>query len=345
MRLIHRPEDPLDEFLGKVRNELHTRIDAGGRARDFADMMARAHRLDPEVTPAAAAQEAARYAPVVALPRRAPRRPAARSPWPRLGSLLGLAAALALGVGIGTAVRQAHREAAPASGHAAQLAPEAAASGQAVPGARASETPRERATVPATRVDRATDRAIPERMDPAITEDSSDPATADISSEPAIRGYPAGPARTDETANHGIGAPADREYLRIDRAADAAWRRGDRRRARALLDDLTRSPAPLRLVEAAFGDLGLLLRQDGDDAALERLWRRYLAKFPRGSFADDARAELCRRAGAPTECWRRYLRTLPRGAHAGEARGVLAERGSIADSVRFESSQVTHSQE
>ncbi|MCA9634570.1 MAG: hypothetical protein KC420_00860 [Myxococcales bacterium] len=51
------------------------------------------------------------------------------------------------------------------------------------------------------------------------------------------------------------------------------------------------------------------------------VWEEYLRRFPRGRYADDARAGLCRRAddADASECWRRYLEAFPRGTHRAEA--------------------------
>ncbi|MBL9101127.1 MAG: hypothetical protein JNL82_09225 [Myxococcales bacterium] len=277
MRLVRGPEDPLERFLAEVDRELAAPQQRGGRVRDFGEMMARAHRLDPAVTPASAAREAAGYAPVVALAGARPADPGPRVR-PRLGLVLGLAAALLVGVAIGTAVRQARRDAAPGPGDAVQF----------VAGAPASAETRESAPVV---------EAAPRRPrgspGPAADEPSADEAGVDLVCTPED----AAPVVEAQVAAIVEAAPVEPEYHRLDRAADAAWRRGDINYARELLTRLTRSEAPRRVIEAAYGDLGVLIRQAGDDVALAELWRRYLKRFPRGVFAEDARADLCRLTG------------------------------------------------
>ena len=345
MKLVPTPEDPFDAFLDDVREGIVARAARGSSARSFADVMARAHRLDPAITPEASVREAARYAPVVMLERVARRRrepslheatrdeanrdmatnhatdrdrPANANMMPatsataipshasrrgasfwlvgligRVG-LVGLAAALLLGIGIGGAVREAIRASAPLSGHALRLAEEGGGTGvaRAVPGDGAPTAPRGRSG------------AVEDVEVPAAPAMACIPAPVAASSEPgepAVQVATGGASGAASTARDGGTADdpgPEPEYLRLDRKAEAAWRRGDRRQARVLLDALTRSSAPRKLVEAAYGDLSLLARQDDDRGELERLWRRYLARFPRGVFADDARADLCGSAQA-----------------------------------------------
>lgn len=326
MRLVPTPEDPFDTFLDDVREGIGARAARGGSARNFADVMARAHRLDPAITPEAAVREAARYAPVVMLERVArrrrepslheatrddatmatmatshatdsatanttpstsattvPSRASRRGANVGLVGLVGLAAALLLGIGIGIggAVREASRASAPLSGHALRLAEEGGGTGvaRAVPGDGAPTAPHGRSG----RVEDA--EVLPPPAAPAMACIAAPAAASSAPGEPAVQAASEAASAADK--------PSEPEYLRLDRRAEAAWRRGDRKQARVLLDALTRSSAPRKLVEAAYGDLSLLARQDGDRGELERLWRRYLARFPRGVFADDARSDLC----------------------------------------------------
>lgn len=308
MKIVPSPDDPLEQFLADACEDLEARVGRAGRVRDFHDVMLRAHRLDPAITPIAAVRDAARYAQVIAMPRVATARRTAptREPALRRVAWLGLAAAVLIGLGLGAALeaRQARREAT----DTVQLFVD----GRAEPG-QTSEA--EHRAPPPPRV-----RPI---AAPIVEAPPTPTAPAPIDPEPPA------PAAAQEA-----------EYLEMDRAADAAWRRGDLPRARALFTALTRSAAAPRVVEAAYGDLAVLLRQDGAHTALERLWRRYLVRFPRGRFAADARAELCRGADDPPACWTRYLHSFPAGAHADEARARIASD----DPVMPSSSQGTHIQ-
>jgi len=106
----------------------------------------------------------------------------------------------------------------------------------------------------------------------------------------------------------------------------AAWRMGDRRGAEAKFLQVTAAGDRSALAELAWGDLFALARQLGDDARLHERWRAYVVKFPRGRYADDARAGLCRDADDGTTCWAKYLRDLPNGSYRTEARGAV-EKG------------------
>lgn len=119
----------------------------------------------------------------------------------------------------------------------------------------------------------------------------------------------------------------DERLATLDAAAQAAWRKGDKRGAvrkfQAIVDIGGRRPA----VELAFGELFSLNRQLGESPT--KLWRAYLTRFPRGRYAEDAKAGLCRRASglAGERCWSQYAEAFPGGAHLEEAtKAFQAER-------------------
>lgn len=88
---------------------------------------------------------------------------------------------------------------------------------------------------------------------------------------------------------------------------------------------LAKRAGSARLGDLAYGDLFTLARQTRSPRKEVELWREYLGHFPRGRFADDARAVLCRRAGAEAQarCWQRYLDDMPKGAHRTQAQRVI----------------------
>lgn len=120
--------------------------------------------------------------------------------------------------------------------------------------------------------------------------------------------------------------PVDPDRLRtLSDEARRLWRAGDRNGAEAKFLEVTRAGGRTPLAELAWGDLFALARQMGDDGRLAKRWRGYVAKFPRGRYADDARAGLCRSSKTPGACWAAYLRDFPQGSYRAEAR--LADPG------------------
>ncbi|MBZ5708522.1 hypothetical protein [Nannocystis pusilla] len=419
-------EDPLDGFLGDAREAVRAEADRGGRRRDFAAMIARAHAIDSQGVSREAVAEAARFAPVVALPRPrlapAPAReedssPAPTAPRRRLGWLMAAAAGLLLAGAFAGAATQARRDGA-ATANAAPLVapqPDRPSTTATPPGAGAHrhvsrnvflktgdetsppeyedgdasedmflKTEDERTAPPARGERGHASEDMPVRTcdeDPAphpAAEHSHDSQnmpvrTCDQRSAPlaaddhvhASKGMPSETghgsasrrdgARGEATPERQVAAdradepprrrgvssrrraeqpPAEAAtdeaaWVALDRAAREAWRRGDTEEARALLSALVRTDAAASTVELAYGDLFVLTRKAGDQQALARLWQRYLARFPRGLYAEDARVGLCRRATGveASACWDLYLGTWPEGAHADEARAARGGEG------------------
>lgn len=116
--------------------------------------------------------------------------------------------------------------------------------------------------------------------------------------------------------------PTKAERLaKLDAQAQAQLAAGDTAAAARTLESLVRKGGRSTLVQLAYGDLFTLAYRRGDRPAQAKLWRRYLDTFPRGRFADDARAGLCRHANASRRggCWERYLADFPAGAYHREA--------------------------
>lgn len=104
--------------------------------------------------------------------------------------------------------------------------------------------------------------------------------------------------------------------------ARALWRAGDLAGAEVKFLEVTASGGRKALAELAWGDLFALANQHRDTARLAKRWRAYLGKFPRGRYADDARAGLCRASASPGTCWPTYLRDFPRGSYRAEAEAL-----------------------
>jgi hypothetical protein len=100
--------------------------------------------------------------------------------------------------------------------------------------------------------------------------------------------------------------------------AHRLWRAGDRAGAEAKFERIVKLGGRSSAAELAYGDLFALARQLHDAGKQRARWRAYVKRFPKGRFADDARAGLCR-AGGDASCWRDYLRDFPRGSYRSEA--------------------------
>lgn len=115
-------------------------------------------------------------------------------------------------------------------------------------------------------------------------------------------------------------ASVDEKIAALDAAAQADWRQGDRRSAAKKFQRIVSIGGRRPAVELAYGELFALNRQLGDSPI--KLWKAYLKRFPRGRYAEDAQAGLCRRSSAASSarCWDEYAERFPRGAHLEEAR-------------------------
>lgn len=170
------------------------------------------------------------------------------------------------------------------------------------------------------------------------------PAAAEMDLGPppapgAVPGLESGPA--PELSGQRLGVAADGQHgaLEIERvsseaslaALDAeatrAWKAGETRRARALFWRIVDHGGRSIWAEQAFGELMAIERKlDLDAATRNRTRKHYLARFPRGRYADSVRAEICRTVAEARRgrCWRDYVARHPDGAHRAEADASLA---------------------
>jgi hypothetical protein len=138
----------------------------------------------------------------------------------------------------------------------------------------------------------------------------------------------AGPEPRDPAATARARSAKLAELERLDAEAQRRWRAGDLAGAEALFLRIVDAGGRTRYAELAFGELFTLAHQTGDTRRAPQRWRRYLARFPRGRFADDVRAWQCRSVTGrdAAACWRRYLADWPRGTYRVEAARALGSQ-------------------
>lgn len=267
---------------------------------DFADIVARAHRIDPAAVPHGWIDAARRG--VAPRPTIARRRPHGRA----AAYALGLAAALLLALGLhqGLTPRQAPL-----------AAPGSLAGLQVEPGA-----PRPAALTPPPAPEPVpqimSQESCPTGQDCTLGPRSTCPEGQDCTAARPGRARPRGPRAG---AAEGLAA----RLRRLDDEAEALLRAGDLAGADDRYVEIVAIGGARPEVEHALVDRLGLARTRRDAAAQRRLWQLYLERFPRGGFADDARAGLCRGAAgsASAACWSRYLAEFPAGVHRREAEG------------------------
>jgi hypothetical protein len=339
-------DDPeLDAFFADAVDGVEYEIDDDGPMPDLAAVVALAHAMDPTRVAATAVHEVAAYAPVVTLetgrrfretrddldmnalvqqvrahvdqevarelsqpagasaPTPMPARPAPRYWW--VGVLV--AAALVLGIGIGTV-------------QATRLFEEAYTIDQS----EALHSDREEEDDTQTAVHREPELA-PAPAPKA--ERTPVPSEVEPAEEVALEAEPAAGKRSHKRrrAKEEIVAPEEtleQKLDRLDREAQAAWRAGQLDRAERLFTEIVKLDKHGKFAGMAYGDMFTIADRRNDEARQVRLWKQYLARFPRGRFADDARAGLCRAADgqARVACWTAYLEDMPRGSYRAQAR-------------------------
>jgi hypothetical protein len=179
--------------------------------------------------------------------------------------------------------------------------------------------------------DRSQENLLPQPSAPSIASipaPATMPSDGDVEVEPTL---PETVATSDAAASSMRPArrlqdtAASRDDLRakireLDDRAQRAWRAGEVGRAEELFEEIVRLAVRDPFVELAWSDLFAIAHAHHGDAKRLTQWKRYLRRFPRGRFADDARAGLCRIGHHdPARCWAQYLRDFPAGSFRAEA--------------------------
>ena len=113
----------------------------------------------------------------------------------------------------------------------------------------------------------------------------------------------------------------------LETKAESLWRAGDREGAITLLRTIIRHARGQRRADLAYGDLFTITRQLYGREREAAVWREYLERFPRGRYADDARAGLCRRMthSQAHNCWSSYALDFADGSHRLEAERATSD--------------------
>lgn len=158
----------------------------------------------------------------------------------------------------------------------------------------------------------------------AIVEPEQEPVPEQEPEDAMPEPEPAGERARAETKSRE--ATLDARLARLDAEAQTLWRKRDLPGAEKRFRKIVRIGGRTEYAQLAYGELFAIARQIHGTDEQAKLWRAYLRRFPRGRYADPARAGLCRgEAKSTKECWTQYLEKHPRGAARGEALKALDE--------------------
>lgn len=135
-----------------------------------------------------------------------------------------------------------------------------------------------------------------------------------------------GPAEVVSVEHMDVPVPKKPSDASLMRQAHALWKKGKNKRAQRLFRRVAYRSSNRDSAQAAFADLFSIGRQLGGRSVLKREWTRYLKKFPKGRYAQDAQAGLCSMSendAGGRACWSIYLQRFPKGVYARKAKKIL----------------------
>ncbi|MBL4684877.1 MAG: hypothetical protein JKY37_09835 [Nannocystaceae bacterium] len=347
-------DDPeLDALLGDVTQTIEDDLEANVGVPDLLAVVERAHRMDASVVPQDAVDEVSTYASVISLgqARRlrqsrndeafdgivrevrghvdqdiaralgtAPRAESPQqteAPWYRKWAVVSVAAVALLSIGVGIGVLQSTLlSESPADQPNAVLHSPRPDDEETARFKRGDSVNRERPAVsPETRTSQE-----------PTQEPSPEADTTPAPKQPdQVLGKKSRKKSRDNRQRTALNETHAQKLDRLEREANGAWKSGRHADAASTYRKIIKLDRRGSWAQSAYGELFTLQRQRGKSVVA--LWRSYLARFPKGRFADDASAGLCRRASATEKvtCWTKYLDSIQEGSFRQQARREIEQ--------------------
>lgn len=346
------PEDDAlseqDEALAGFASEVATHLQSGDEpVPDFLAVVSRAHSMAPSAIPQSAVEEVGQYAPIIPLHHvgrlKTGQHDSALDAFVgdvrghvdhelvredtigddtrrrggdtrrRGGFGIAIAAGLVLALGLGAGLATVFD----LGGGLWSLDADTPSEAMLFPRPTAEQESELANDTPNDTPNKAANQATPDAVEP---DPLPTPEPDAIVPEPAVELRPAPRTRSKQPTK----PPTRRERLAtLERDANAAWQAGKLDNAESAFRKIIEIDGRGSWAESAYGELFTLQRQRGRSSVA--LWKAYLKRFPKGRFADDARAGLCRRAegDAKLACWNAYLDAMPRGSFRAQAQREL----------------------
>jgi len=149
----------------------------------------------------------------------------------------------------------------------------------------------------------APSQVVQPRKTPATAPRPEPEPEVTVEPKPAVLEEPPEPVAPKHPA---VRRSVSERLAELDTRAQARWSAGDVEGARRDFRSIVKLGGRRTQVQLAYAELFALARQRGED--LSSLWREYLRKFPKGRYAPEASAGLCRSTPVADRdaCWERH---------------------------------------